>query len=292
MKRTIAILLTCIMMLTLAACIHRHKVQHLVYTDDYPTLYESELKEIFGDYTLGERREQHVDGETCSCGWYQDEMDWYEWEIAYTDACGQPMTCTMNNFQTLYYQQYEWLEDQIGTHFFTGYVEHYYDGLLWERGSYCFCFLGDFVNSYSNKWEESRMEIGKAYRKNLEQSEDRVPLFALSYSELLDRYPITLSISVQLDDETMEEQDWEEHFNDAVDRLEATAAAMAEEIGDGLNLNAHIYSRAKSVELSRRKAWIYYLRGKQTEGIGGSAFDHAVYESYIGRFWLTGKTAE
>ena len=292
MKRMIAVLLACIMMLTLTACIHRHKIEHRVYTDDYPTLYQNELKEIFGDYTLGERVEKHVDGETCSCGWYQDEMDWYEWEIAYTDACGQPMTCTMNNFQTLYYQQYEWLEDQIGTHFFTGYVERYYDGLLWERGSYCFCSLGDFVNSYSNKGEESRMEIGKAYRKNLEQSEDRVPLYALSYRELLARYPTMLSVFVQLDDETMEERDWEEHFNDAVDRLEMLAAAMAEEIGDGLNLNAHIYSRAKSVELSRRKAWIYYLRGKQTEGIGGSAFDHAVFESYIGRFWLMGKTAE
>ena len=285
MKRTIAVLLACVMMLTLAACGHRHKVEHRVYTDDYPTLYESELREIFGDYTLSERVEKHVDGEECGCGWVQDELDYYEWEITYRDACGQTMTCTMNNMRTLSYQQYEWLEDQIGTHFFTGYVERYYDGLLWGRGSYCFCFLGDFVNSYSNKGEESRMEIGKAYRKNLEQSEERVPLYALRYSDLLDRYPIVLSILVQLDDETMEERDWEAHFNDAACRLEAMAAEMAEEIGDGLNLNASVYSRAESIALNRRDKRLYYLRGEQIEGVGPFSLDHKVFESYVGKFW-------
>ena len=283
MKRTIATLLACIMLLTLAACGHR--IKHLVYTDDYPTVYQEELKEIFGDYTLGERIEQHSEGEDCSCGYHRDTLDWYEWQITYRDACGQTMTCTMNNYQTLYYQQYEWLEDQIGTHFFTGYVERYYDGLLWGRGSYCFCSLGDFVNSYSNKGEESPMEIGKAYRKNLEQSEDRVPLYALRYSDLLDRYPIVLSIFVQLDDETMEERDWEAHFNDAACRLEAMAAEMAEEIGDGLNLKAQVYSRAESVELNRRKTWIYYLRGEQTKDVDPFSLDHMVFESYMGKFW-------
>jgi hypothetical protein len=283
MKRTIATLLACIMLLTLAACGHR--IKHLVYTDDYPTVYQEELKEIFGDYTLGERIEQHSEGEDCSCGYHRDTLDWYEWQITYRDACGQTMTCTMNNYQTLYYQQYEWIEDQIGTHFFTGYVERYYDGLLWGRGSYCFCSLGDFVNSYSNKGEESPMEIGKAYRKNLEQSEDRVPLYALRYSDLLDRYPIVLSIFVQLDDETMEERDWEAHFNDAACRLEAMTAEMAEEIGDGLNLKAQVYSRAESVELNRRKTWIYYLRGEQIEGVDPFSLDHKVFESYVGKFW-------
>lgn len=285
MKRTIATLLACIMLLTLAACGHRHKVEHRVYTDDYPTLYESELREIFGDYTLSERVEKHVDGEECGCGWVQDELDYYEWEITYRDACGQTMTCTMNNMRTLSYQQYEWLEDQVGTHFFTGYVERYYDGLLWGRGSYCFCSLGDFVNSYSNKGEESPMEIGKAYRKNLEQSEERVPLYALSYSDLLDRYPIVLSIFVQLDDETMEERDWEAHFSDAFDRLEAMTAAIAEEIGDGLNLDASVYSRTESVALNRRDKGLYYLRGEQIEGVDPFSFDHKVFESYVGKFW-------
>lgn len=283
MKRTIATLLACIMLLTLAACGHR--IKHLVYTDDYPTVYQEELKEIFGDYTLGERIEQHSEGEDCSCGYHRDTLDWYEWQITYRDACGQTMTCTMNNYQTLYYQQYEWIEDQIGTHFFTGYVERYYDGLLWGRGSYCFCSLGDFVNSYSNKGEESPMEIGKAYRKNLEQSEDRVPLYALSYSDLLDRYPIVLSIFVQLDDETMEERDWEAHFSDAFDRLEAMTAAIAEEIGDGLNLDASVYSRTESVALNRRDKRLYYLRGEQIEGVDPFSLDHKVFESYVGKFW-------
>lgn len=283
MKRPIATLLACIMLLTLAACGHR--IKHLVYTDDYPTVYQEELKEIFGDYTLGERIEQHSEGEDCSCGYHRDTLDWYEWQITYRDACGQTMTCTMNNYQTLYYQQYEWIEDQIGTHFFTGYIERYYDGLLWGRGSYCFCSLGDFVNSYSNKGEESPMEIGKAYRKNLEQSEDRVPLYALSYSDLLDRYPIVLSIFVQLDDETMEERDWEAHFSDAFDRLEAMTAAIAEEIGDGLNLDASVYSRTESVALNRRDKRLYYLRGEQIEGVDPFSLDHKVFESYVGKFW-------
>lgn len=283
MKRTIATLLACIMLLTLAACGHR--IKHLVYTDDYPTVYQEELKEIFGDYTLGERIEQHSEGEDCSCGYHRDTLDWYEWQITYRDACGQTMTCTMNNYQTLYYQQYEWIEDQIETHFFTGYVERYYDGLLWGRGSHCFCSLGDFVNSYSNKGEESPMEIGKAYRKNLEQSEERVPLYALTYSELFARYPIMLSIDVQLDDEAMEERDWEAHFSDAFDRLEAMTEAIAEEIGDGLNLDASVYSRTESVALNRRDKRLYYLRGEQIEGVDPFSLDHKVFESYVGKFW-------
>lgn len=285
MKRTIAVLLACIMMLTLAACGHRHKVEHRVYTDDYPTLYESELREIFGDYTLSERVEKHVDGEECGCGWVQDELDYYEWEITYRDACGQTMTCTMNNMRTLSYQQYEWLEDQIGTHFFTGYVERYFDELLWERGSYCFCFLGDFCNETTTQEHRNRHDITRAYRKNLEESKETVPLYALTYSELFARYPIMLSISVQLDDETMEEQDWEAHFIDAFDRLEAMTAAIAEEIGDGLNLNASVYSRAESIALNRRDKRLYYLRGEQIEGVGPFSLDHKVFESYVGKFW-------
>lgn len=40
-----------LLLLTLTGC-HRHKIEHLVYTDDYPTMYEAELRQIFGDYTL------------------------------------------------------------------------------------------------------------------------------------------------------------------------------------------------------------------------------------------------
>ena len=65
--------------------------------------------------------------------------------------------------------------------------------------------------------------------------------------------------------------------------LNEMAAQMADEIGDGLNLEASVYSEAACLQQPKNTK-IFYLRGRltQTDYID---FEHAIYTSYIGKFW-------
>lgn len=263
-----------------------HTIQHLVYTDDYPVLLADELATIFGDYSVGERVEKHVDGEVCSCGYHQDTIDFYEWEITYTDACGQEMVCVLNNRQTLYSQQYQWLEDQIEAHFFSKYISPRFHDILNERGSYCYCFIGRICNGYRGGDEEqySHVQTCSAYRDQIEKQEQLVPLAALSYPELFALVPIRVSVRVLLSDCTATEDEWARSYPAAVAELEKMASSMAEEIGSDLNLSASVYSDVQTFQPDERVATIQYLRGEYTQ-INGLDFDHAVFLSYVGKFW-------
>lgn len=290
MKRTIAVLLACIMTLTLAACIHRHKIEHRVYTDDYPTLYQNELKEIFGDYTLGERKEQHVDGEEYCPHWTQDELDYYEWEITYRDACGQTMTRTMNNMHSFSYQQIEWLKDQIEEHFWTNYVVPYFGEWMEQGsigiGSYCFCFIGRISASFYNEETYKYLEIGDQYWENLQNSTDLIPMHALSYPEIFDRYPIELCVNVRLSEDGVEEAEWPERFTTAKARLDQMVAKITEEIGSELNLYASVGRNRLDIDQSTRYYTVRILRGEQyIPGSVDGDFERAIMDSYKGKFW-------
>ena len=290
MKRTIAVLIACIMTLALAACGHRHKIEHRVYTDDYPTLYQNELKEIFGDYTIGERKEQHVDGEEYCPHWTQDELDYYEWEITYRDACGQTMTCTMNNMGTLSCQQVEWLKDQIEEHFWTNYVVPHFGEWMEQgsigTGSYCFCFIGRISASFYNEETHKYLEIGDQYWENLRNSTDLIPMHALSYPEIFDRYPIELCINVRLSEDGVEEAEWPERFATAKSMLDKMAAEITEEIGSELNLYASVGRNRLDIDQSTRYYRVRILRGEQyIPGSVDGDFERAIMDSYKGKFW-------
>ncbi len=263
-----------------------HTIQHLVYTDDYPILLANELATILGDYSVGERVERHVDGEVCSCGYHQDTIDFYEWQITYTDACGQEMVCVLNNRQSLYYQQLQWLEDQIETHFFTNYVTPCFHDIMQESGSYCFCFIGRICFSYTggNEEEYSHVETCTAYRDSIERLEELIPLASSSYPELFDMFPISLSVNIRLADRMMPEDEWNQNYAAAVAKLGEMALSMADDIGSNLNLDASVYSDVQTFNPGSRKTTIHYLRGEYTE-ITGFDFGHAVFLSYVGKFW-------
>ncbi|MBR4701746.1 MAG: hypothetical protein IKP19_08670 [Oscillospiraceae bacterium] len=270
-----AAILLVVLLLTLTGC-HGHKIEHLVYTDDYPTMYEAELRQIFGDYTLGPRTDRHIEGEDCSCGYHQDTVDCYEWDVTYTDALGKTVHCTLNNRASLWEQQVGWLEDQIEKHFYSSYVQRYYSGMLSESGSYCFCFIGRVCGSIrnGNAEEAANVQTGTDYLEALKKNEEPIPLAALSYPELFDRYPMRLSVQVRL----REDNQTAEQYASAVELLNKMAAEMAGEVGNDLNFDACVYRDAN------HQKTVYYLRGEATE-ISGFDFDHEVFRSYKGKFW-------
>lgn len=262
-----------------------HTVSHLVYTDDYPSLYADELKMIFGDHTLSERTEKHIEGEACSCGYHQDEIDYYEWTVTYTDACGQTMQCRLNNYESLPSQLIDWLEDQIETHFYTNYVERYFEGRLRTDISYCFCFIGRVCSGYRYGNEEERMHVETcaAWEENARANGSLISLASLDYAEIFDLYPILLSINVKLDDKDFDSERWASNYDGSVSLLNEMAAWMSDEIGDGLNLNAAVYSEAACLPQAKNTV-ILYLRGQLTQ-TDHYDFEHAIFNSYTGKFW-------
>ena len=288
-KRTILIKLAVIMILS-ALCTgmigcdaHEHEIKTLTYTEDYPQMYANELKQIFGDYTLGDLEEIHIEGEECGCGYHRDELNYYEWKITYTDSCGQNIECRLNNRESIYSQQYEWLEDQIETHIYSDYMKEFYGELMTDqKTSYCYCILGDFCNETTTDVMHLRYELGKAYRHSLEERDELIPLNELSYKEIFNRYPIVISVSVRLNDRTLEENEWSENYSNAVRILDEMSAKIAGDIGNNLNMDAHLYSDVQTLDPGTGETWIYYLRGEKT---GPVNLDQEVFESYNGVYW-------
>lgn len=277
---TVAVLISAVLFYLISA----HTISHRVCTDDYPSIYSDELKSIFGDYVLSERTERHIKGETCSCGYHQDEIDYYEWSVTYTDACGQVIQCRLNNYESLPDQLFDWLETQVSTHFYTQYVERFFDGRL-RSGSYCFCFAGKvcLVFRGSNEEERAHVETCTAWEENARANGPLISLASLDYARIFELYPILLSIDVKLDDGDFDSDRWASNYDESVSLLNEMAAQMADEIGDGLNLEASVYSEAACLQQPKNTK-IFYLRGRltQTDYID---FEHAIYTSYIGKFW-------
>ena len=155
-----------------------------------------------------------------------------------------------------------------------------------ESGSYCFCFIGRICFSYTggNEEEYSHVETCTAYRDSIERHEELIPLASSSYQELFDMFPISLSVNIRLADRMMPEGEWNQNYAASVAKLGEMALSMAEDIGSNLNLDASVYSDVQTFDPGSRKTTIHYLRGEYTE-ITGFDFDHAVFLSYVGKFW-------
>ena len=261
-----------------------HTVSHRVFTDDYPSLYSDELKAIFGDHMLSERTEKHIKGEACSCGYHQDEIDYYEWSVTYTDICGQEMQCRLNNYESLPAQLFDWLGAQIETHFYTHYVERYFNGRL-RAGSYCFCFIGRVctVSRGGHEEESAHVETCAAWEENARANGPLISLASLDYAKIFELYPIRLAINVKLDDRDFDSNRWASNYDESVSLLNGMAARMSDEIGDGLNLNAAVYSEATCLPQAKTTE-IFYLRGRLTQ-TKYYDFEHAIFDSYTGKFW-------
>ena len=270
---TVAISLCLVLLSGCFGVAHSH-IRTYTYTEDYPALYSDELRQIFGDYSISERRDRNIPGETCGCGYHQDEINYYEWTITYTDCCGQTMECILKNSSPIYAQQIGWLDDQLETHFYTQYVEVYYGDEIRQRVSYCFCSIGNFCNNDFSSTAQYRSDTTTAYRESIEKEEVTIPLYSMSYSELVSRYPMVFYISLEMNpDTTMSEDEFNAISYDM-------AAVLAEDIGDDLNM---------FVMTSNRKRYTMncfsILRGEICENLGPDGLDCSVFESYVGEYW-------
>lgn len=262
-----------------------HTVSHRVCTEDYPSVYANELKGIFGDFTLGGRAERHIEGEVCSCGYHQDSIDFYEWPVTYTDACGQVHQCILSNAETLPSQLFDWLTDQIAAHFYSQYVERLFEGRL-RAGSYCFCFIGRVCTIWTGGTqgeEYAHVETCDQWTENARRSGPLISLASLDYAEIFDRYPILLSIQVMLDDKDLAPVRWASNYEESVRLLNEMASGMADEIGSNLNLHATVYSEASCLS-GTEKTEIFTLRGRPAQ-TDSHSFEHAVFNSYKGKYW-------
>ena len=273
---------------TVAVDDSKHTVKHLVYTDDYPSQYADELNQIFGAYSLGERVEKHIEGEDCSCGYHQDTLDYYTWDVTYTDACGQTMHSTLNNYESLTLQMYRWLEDQIETHFYSNYVLPGFSKVMMETGSYCYGTIGRICTGYRGGDDEeyTHVQTCTAYRDELDKNGQLVALANLSYRDIFDLFPIGLSIQVRLNDASVDSSLLQSNYLFAVEQIHTEAEVMIEEIGENLNLRFDVYCDVPVMSGDERysNTTYFFLRGQQVE-INAWDFDHAVFRSYEGKFW-------
>ena len=262
-----------------------HTAVQLVYTDDYPALYEEKLKQIFGDYTLGERTERHIDGEYCSCGYHRATEDYYEWQISYTDSCGQVMNCTLTNKDSLYAQQYDWLEAQIKAHLFASYLDEEFFKTTCSTLRYLIIRIGDIINSGRND-DFSCMHSAQKYKENLLQSSELLKLNEMSYQEIFDRFPITITAAFQIEDENNGTEKLNAALTNACALIEQKVGYMLSEIGDNLNIHLRIIVKTSDPAVTQKRLSFYYIRGEHEElNVHETSFGDVVYDSYKGKFW-------
>ena len=155
-----------------------------------------------------------------------------------------------------------------------------------EQGSYCFCFIGRISSSWYNEETRAYLDIGNAYLENLQNREEPIPLYRLTYREIFDRYPILLSVWVRLAEDGIEESEWQERFADAKARFDTMVANMTEEIGSELNLEATVGRDRLDIDQSMRYYRVSLLRGERYTGERTDGdFERAIMDSYKGKFW-------
>ncbi|MBQ3668620.1 MAG: hypothetical protein II920_05280 [Clostridia bacterium] len=259
----------------------RHHIKHIVCTDDYPTLYAEELEEMLGDYTVGERSEKHFEGVDCSCGFHEDALDYYEWELSYTDINGMPMSVKLNNHLSLYQQQLDWARDQIKAHYEAMVVGRFGDAGYMP----VYCWFGDIVHSAGGGGdldEQMRhMDTASAYKKALAESKEPLLLHDMDYATVFWYYPVLLDVNISLSDADMDEAGRAVYRNEALAAFDELILCILEDSGGRVNMSASLNSNADQSRLIQ----VYYVDGELTDFSGNTLFDHAVFEAYAGNTW-------
>ena len=152
-----------------------------------------------------------------------------------------------------------------------------FDGLMDPEGGWCSCDIGRIYGEWHDEETYTYLKIGEQYLGNLKKSTEPIPLYALSYPEIFDRYPIEIYIYIRLIKEGVGETEWTERCLTANALSEQMVAEMTEDIGSELNL-----------KVSVGNTYIRILRGERyeegTDNCVGD-FDRAVMDSYNGKFW-------
>lgn len=258
--------------------------EHVVCTEDYPQLYAAQMQDVFGDYRLGPRMEGHINGEACSCGYSHDEIDYYWWEITYRDSTGAEMRCVLNNHESFYAQQYEWMEQQIEVHFFDEYIRPGVTDMR-EQGSYCFCRVGNIINGTSGSEQMQNMDTAAAWRRTQVSNETIVPLHALEYDRVFLDYPVILSIHVWLDDARLPAGEWQANFDAKRLQMEDAIGAIQTDTGGNVHMSVSLYSDSEAVPHPGKKLNWHYLAGEAVSPCTATDLQHLAFDWYRGRFW-------
>lgn len=259
-----------------------HKPAHIICTEDYPAVYAAELKEIFGEYSVGARRDMHIEGEVCSCGYHQDTIDYSSWEISYMDACGGSYICELNNREDFYAQQFEWMEAQVFSHYYNTYALRFFPSAA-DDAYKGYCRIGDIRHSWSSDEDLRQMETAEAYLQSLIDGKTIVPLGKLDYASLFSDYPAVLYVHVALDDENIAAEQWQANFDEQLARMHEMADSIICDTGSSANLILNLYSRADAAPEGSRERFIHYVNGAPLEERGD--FNSKVFAAYEGKFW-------
>ena len=122
------------------------------------------------------------------------------------------------------------------------------------------------------------MEICSAFEARLKESEPPIPLYKLSYADILDRYPVSLTVQITLKDSVYSQSFWKQK---AGRQLQLMASEMTKDFGGVLNLNARISRPSFEDEETIRYTCVM---GQEVE-MDFLDFEHAVFEAYKGKYW-------
>lgn len=278
-----------------------------VYTDDYPTIYQNQLRIMFGpDYQIGEKKTIHIKAENCDCGFHTDGYLYNEWNITYEDQNGSVYTQTLNNRTDLAYQQLSWLQNQLSAYykqkyFLNRFPEGTFQGLSTDDyfgKSYCFISIGYPVSSYTSdlrdeyeRTKEKGMNYKEQLLKSLADDENLICFYKLDYANIFNTFPMYVSIDLSMDDPQLQGKEKELHEeklrNDILDIMEEING----DTNDTANLTLYISSDNGSCDLyDGSRSWRYYiLLGKPFEAKNSKniqqSYDWQLYYAYEGIYW-------
>lgn len=230
-----------------------HKIEELIYEEDYASIYSEKIKIVFGpNCKVGEKRDIRIEGESCSCGYHQDTLIYDEWEITYMDQYGQTYVQTMNNMDSFEEQQIEWMTNQMEEHYKANQLGAYFDPETLEGyqpvdaygSNYVYVWYGNPVSSYSTNEEKKEMETAdkkeKEYDKELtgklSSPENMIHLYELDYSKVYSTYPLRVIVNLGDCEEGILPEQAVEYEQMCEARMDDIVAAIMDEAGGTCNL--------------------------------------------------------
>lgn len=273
----------------------------LKYEQDYPELYQEELRIIFGeDCEIGEKNTIFVEGHDCDCGISESSYQYDTWEVTYHDWRGETFTQTIENHYSLEKLQYYWLKSHLNQYYDKKYVMDYFDDETFIgytdtniiKGAYCSVSIGVYPYTYSKDPESEYQRIQEGNHKYHEQllaayreRDTMLRLPELNCEEIYNQYPITTSFYLSIDDQELSGEEKAVHEKAVQDRILEMIQAIQDETDDTCNLEVRVTS-AKGYEdlYDGEREWRYrILQGKPIEPDTIYSLAHA--HAYEGIYW-------